>query len=84
MILRNPKKSKKNCTELIAFIMLLIKVKEKKDYEAMIIDWECSRFTKSFGKRGARKEIEVKYDKGIITNTEYFILKNIICKYKIK
>ena len=57
------------------------KGKRKKDYEAIIIDWECSRFTKSFRERKASLEIEAKLNKGAITKKEYFILKKIINKY---
>lgn len=34
----------------------------KKDYEAMMIDWECSRFTKTKSPRTAYEEFMLKYE----------------------
>ena len=56
--------------------------KRKKDYEAMMIDWECSRFTKTFRARGAREELDRKYfDLGIMTDSEYLHCKEILNKF---
>lgn len=57
--------------------------KRKKDYEAMIIDWECSRFTKSFRGFDAAHELENKLSKGTITKKEYHILREIVIKLGI-
>ena len=56
--------------------------KRKKDYEAMMIDWECSRFTKTFRVRGAREELDRKYlDLKIMTDSEYLYCKEILNKF---
>lgn len=58
--------------------------KRKKDYEAIIIDWECSRFTKSFSPRGAREELEHKYkNTSDITKEEYIILTSILDRFEL-
>lgn len=56
--------------------------KRKKDYEAIVIDWECSKFTKSFRPRGAREELRNKYENiGNVTKEELVILTNILDKF---
>lgn len=54
----------------------------KRDWEAMIIDWECSRFTKTFRTKGAREELDRKYFKlSLMTESEYLICKKILSKF---
>lgn len=58
---------------------LSYKGKKELDYQAMIIDWECSRFTKKDPSRqnDAIKEINAKLDKGEITYVQYKILMSL-------
>ena len=44
------------------------------DYEAMVIDWECSRYTKVASPRTAIEEINLKLDEHEITENEYWKL----------
>ena len=54
----------------------------KRDWEAMIIDWECSRFTKTFRAKGAREELGRKYfELSLMTESEYLLCKEILNKF---
>ena len=50
------------------------RIPEKRDWVSMVIDWECSRFTKELCPRTAIEEIEYKYANGKLTAEEYNIL----------
>ena len=43
----------------------------RKDYEGMIIDWECSRFTKEASPLTAREELDRLHMCYLISNSEY-------------
>lgn len=47
----------------------------KRDWEALMIDWECSRFTKESAPRTCREEIE---NKKLINPEWYTILKEYV------
>lgn len=56
--------------------------RKKRDWEAMIIDWECSRFTKSFRTRTAREELNRKYiELHQLSEEEYNNCLNILNKF---
>lgn len=57
--------------------------KRKKDYEAIIIDWECSHYTKKIRSNDAAHELEKKKRLKILSKEEYYILRNIIEKFDI-
>lgn len=44
------------------------------DYEAMVIDWECSRYTKVASPRTALEEINYKFSNSKLTVAQYFNL----------
>ena len=43
----------------------------KKDWEAMMIDWECSRYTKQASPRTAKEELDWLFEGREITLTDY-------------
>ena len=49
------------------------------DYEATIIDWECSHYTKSNCPRNAKQEVDAQYL--IYKNNESKYVKQIVEKY---
>lgn len=49
----------------------------KRDYEAMLIDWECGMFTKTTSPLNAIEELEKQYSEGNINNIEYSFIKHI-------
>lgn len=53
--------------------------KANRDFAAMLIDWECSQFTKTTSPLNAVEELEQQLQNGKITVIEY----NIIKKYAI-
>lgn len=48
-----------------------LEFKGKKDYEAMVIDWECSPYTKQSCTRGAVEETNYLFENNKITYNEY-------------
>lgn len=44
---------------------------KEKDYEAMVIDWECSPYTKQSCPRGALQEAEFKLNDGSMKYSDY-------------
>lgn len=67
---------------------------KKVDWEAMVIDWECSRFTKASAQLNARYTLELelsvlreRYDENIISNADLDRfrenIENIIKKLKL-
>ena len=60
-----------------------LQYKGKKDYEAMIIDWECSRFTKENSPRTAKEELMKKYMEGKISVEEHIELYKVLVKLNL-
>jgi len=58
--------------------------KRPKDYEAIVIDWECSPLTKDFRRNGAKNEAYKKLKLGICTKEEFKIIHQIIDKFGLK
>lgn len=61
---------------------LAYRKKSKIDWEAVVIDWECSRFTKASNKRNAREMYEhnigSRYERGIVDeNMRKLLIKNV-------
>jgi len=57
--------------------------KGKIDYEAVIIDWECSRFTKLDSPMCAADYILDAYSKNKITLEQVYILQRIVRKFNL-
>lgn len=57
---------------------------KNKDYDAMVIDWECSRFTKSASPLTAWEEIDKKINEGKLSDKDIFELKNSVIKLGLK
>lgn len=55
--------------------------KRKIDYEALVIDWECSRYTKVFRKENAREVALLRLGENKITTKEYNVILSIINKF---
>ena len=55
----------------------------KKDYDAIIIDWECSRFTKSSSPLTAADELDKKIKEGVLSDKDIFELKNSLIKLNL-
>ena len=51
------------------------------DWEALVIDWECSRFTKAFRSETAREVAKLRLLDGRINLDEYGIVMKIIERY---
>lgn len=49
---------------------------EKRDWDAMVIDWECSRFTKEHCPRDSEQEAFAKYSCGEMSSNEYLSFMN--------
>lgn len=54
---------------------------DKIDIIAMLIDWECSRFTKQACPWNARETLELEKNNAIENDKLYNFLSNIVCKY---
>ena len=52
--------------------------KKSKDYEAMLIDWECSRFTKESSPRTAYEELNKIFNENKISKEEYDYCINLL------
>lgn len=56
---------------------------KRKDYEALVIDWECSRFTKAASPMTAREELEHKYKNKEVGHEEYCKILGVLLKFGI-
>lgn len=56
---------------------------KKKDYEAMVIDWECSRFTKQNSPRTAKEELMRKHRDGKIEHKDYKELIKVLREFNL-
>lgn len=61
-----------------------IEYKGEKDWEALVIDWECSRYTKIDEPRTALEEATTKYESGDITLDEYSKIVFVVKKLGLK
>lgn len=60
-----------------------LEYKGKKDYESMVIDWECSRFTKTSSPRTALEEALIKNKQGKLSKEDSNGLYKALIKLKL-
>lgn len=61
-----------------------LEYEKKKDYEAMIIDWECSRFTKTKSQLTAYEETLKLIKENRLSEEDIDELYKVLNKYKLK